>query len=608
MLSIETIHFPGAPSAYVNRDAAGIQALSGLRRINFFVGANNSGKSRLLRFIAQQRGLLVTYSERQRPKLALAYSELNRAIRELLDRGGYVGVGELQQTLGRRELGRSLPIGADDFIGISEELDSVEANGYQLQLRSGSSPRRNSQDVIRDIKAAIVGFRSQTAQLPASELRLPSNVARLYIPTLRSLRPLNSSGDQIAARYRADYEIDNEVKVLTGQTLYHQCRGLLLGDLESRERIRGYQEFLGEEVFGGEEVALIPRDGQESLYVKLGNRQERPIHELGDGVQSLIINTFPMFAFGPALVFIEEPELFLHPAMQRQLVCRMSTQLDQVWFLATHSNHALDLAVEGMQDDVSVHQFSERLEQRSGQTTAVQTFCVNAVPLDDARSLELIGARPSSILLANCVLWVEGITDRLYIRKLLELSGLLGSRLLEDIHFVFAEYGGSNRAHLSFREDADPREVRVLSIARYSVLIADADSRARNRSFVERMERELGDRFIKLPVREVENLLGPEVIAAVLSEHEGRAIPSAIFRPDEYKDRYLGSYCEEILRTNGGIQRTGGYADDSGTMKSKLDFCGRALRHLTAERLSPPAKELADALEARIVACNPTLR
>jgi AAA15 family ATPase/GTPase len=101
-----------------------------------------------------------------------------------------------------------------------------------------------------------------------------------------------------------------------------QVKDLLLGNLQEREIVYEFQKFLGIEFFNNQEIALIPSKNSDVLKVKIGNEKEQEIYNLGDGIQSIIILTFPLFLNKNKymLVFLEEPELFLHPGLQRKLL------------------------------------------------------------------------------------------------------------------------------------------------------------------------------------------------------------------------------------------------------------------------------------------------
>lgn len=91
--------------------------------------------------------------------------------------------------------------------------------------------------------------------------------------------------------------------------------------------------------------------------------EEYPIYQLGDGLQSLIICTYPIVTEQKpgSLFFIEEPDLGMHPSLQRSFVDVLKSyhlKKGHQFFLTTHSNHLLDL----LEDDelVSIFSFSEK--------------------------------------------------------------------------------------------------------------------------------------------------------------------------------------------------------------------------------------------------------
>ena len=144
------------------------------------------------------------------------------------------------------------------------------------------------------------------AKIPKTEKLL-----RLYIPALRGLRPFGDIGDCYSQRTQSDYFNTTPVPtIFTGLTLKTEIEELQQGDYSARKSVERFQKFLAREFFNGQEVALLSRKGKDVLYVKVGQEVELPIYELGDGIQTIIITTFPLFKSEQqaALVCIEEPE------------------------------------------------------------------------------------------------------------------------------------------------------------------------------------------------------------------------------------------------------------------------------------------------------------
>lgn len=119
---------------------------------------------------------------------------------------------------------------------------------------------------------------------------------------------------------------NGKLTIFTGLESYDLLKSYAHGDFNERNLIEKYQAYLSENFFDGEEVYLIPKEKDKNIIsIKIGNEFERPIYELGDGLQSIINITFPLFLnlkeieeTDNVLVFIEEPEIHLHPALQKK--------------------------------------------------------------------------------------------------------------------------------------------------------------------------------------------------------------------------------------------------------------------------------------------------
>src|SRR5205807_682440 len=125
--------------------------------------------------------------------------------------------------------------------------------------------------------------------------------------------------------------------------------------------------------------------------------------------------TFPLFMNeGKNLLFFcEEPELCMHPGMQRAFLKLITSDkfANHQYFLTTHSNHFLDLTQDF--DNVSIYTVQKQIAVTDKKEKDA-TFHIQNVSNEDRRCLEFLGVRNSSVFLSNCTIWVEGITDRRY--------------------------------------------------------------------------------------------------------------------------------------------------------------------------------------------------
>ena len=68
-----------------------------------------------------------------------------------------------------------------------------------------------------------------------------------------------------------------------------------------------------------------------------------------------------------------------------------------------------------------------------------------------------LGVKPSSVQIANKIIWVEGKYDAFYIRLLLNKKNIneSGRKYIEDYDYVFVPYGGSNGTLINFSLNDD---------------------------------------------------------------------------------------------------------------------------------------------------------
>jgi predicted ATP-dependent endonuclease of OLD family len=296
-----------------------------------------------------------------------------------------------------------------------------------------------------------------------------------------------------------------------------------LGEHDDRLKIQEFENYLSTTFFQGQAVHIVPRSGKDVLYFKIGDDKQYPIYDLGEGIQSIILLTYPLFFNeGKQIIFfIEEPELHLHPGLERIFIETLrSTRFESFqYFITTHSNHILDLTLE--YDNISIFSFEKK------RVSNEQQFIITNVNSDHKQLLELLGVRNSSVFLSNCTIWVEGITDRLYLRKYIEIiQQNKQMSFKEDYHYSFIEYAGNNITHWSFLESGDAQfaNINIEGICSKIFLIADNDgvdlpakrSREKKLQRQQQLQQKLGDHFYLTKGLEVENMLSKEVIKKLL--------------------------------------------------------------------------------------------
>ncbi|MFC1736845.1 ATP-dependent endonuclease [Candidatus Hydrogenedentota bacterium] len=468
----------------------------------------------------------------------------------------------------------------------------------------------------RDFYGAIEENLGLIVELLNKAYREIRSIERIYIPTLRGLRPPRKRGtsnsDFFEERTGEDYfencgDTDNR-SVFTGLNLYEEIRTHLLGKRSDRDKIGEYEKFLSKEFFQGKEITLIPQKDSDVLLIGIGD-EKHPVYHLGDGVQQMIIMTYPVFMKKdePTLVFIEEPELYLHPGMQTRLL-ELFTQAPEFAncqvFMATHSNHFLDMTLE--MDSISLFRFSKKPSSDS-EGNSKPEFLIENTCRADFELLRDLGVRNSSVFLTNCTIWVEGISDRIYLRKYLELYQKNfgdGQQLFrEDVHYSIAEYAGSNLSHWLFSdepdceddEDEDDREILAMHLCGRAMVIADKDEGKESKH--KKNQENLEECYLCLPVREIENLLAPKILKAVVEsylpkKHAGEFVMD-IGETKDYADEPLGSYIASVTKPE---EFGESFKAETGTIqKDKSTFAMKACKEMESmEDMSEAAKEVAE--------------
>jgi predicted ATP-dependent endonuclease of OLD family len=247
-------------------------------------------------------------------------------------------------------------------------------------------------------------------------------------------------------------------------------------------------------------IELCPEHNGQSLSIDM-NGKYLSIDSLGDGVQHLLMIAFHLATIQQNLLLVEEPETHLHPELQRNLMRIMRRDLRGQAFITTHSPVLLDSA----SPDTRFY----RVEHDEKASTAYGCHTSR----DLHRVLNLLDVRASDILQANVVVWVEGPTDRMFLKKCFQLRG---ERFVEGVHYQIAHYGGALRSYCTFSEL--PELVDLLKLSRHVVMVCDSDKENESDPIDDTKERlrveceKAGGIYWITDGREIENYLPDEVL------------------------------------------------------------------------------------------------
>lgn len=425
-----------------------LQGFDSFYPINIIIGRNNSGKSALLdiiKYVTSPYNISDVGHKQKNPEVLLikklSEDEISQAFPQNVS-GGMIP-GKSHYEYGIKWLNKPITIRLTEnkpnsFVNIDPPFD-VDIKDYidSLAARiqnpiSGKKFKRLSAD--RDIKPEVDG---------QPVLEENGNGATNIIQNFINKSDLNSSlvEKDLLNALNDIFQPDSEFSDIVIQ--YHRSKGVWEIYLEETEKGRIAVSHSG--------------SGLKTVILVLINIILMP------NLEGIKLSDY-IFAF-------EELENNLHPALQRRLLLyiqNIAKEKGCYFILTTHSNVIIDLFSKDKNTQI-VHVTHNG---KFATCKRVKTYIDNKGILDD------LDIRASDLLQSNCIVWVEGPSDRLYFNKWINIW--TNGQLKEGAHYQCIFYGGRLLAHLSANDEVknEANGIEILRVNRNAIILIDSDRKS----------------------------------------------------------------------------------------------------------------------------------
>ena len=504
-MNIDSIHFKGY--SCFKKEWAGFDKI---KPINVIIGRNNSGKSHLLDLVEAlcSKDKIDSQSWQYRCSGVLDEEALSSGFRKNhID--GALG-GNHWQAHGQHfvDIPITWEVGANG--DISNEVFPEDFKLDSPYGRSSTNARRSSiRQILKNVTHQFNGH-SFRRLLADRDIKTESQDVNL------TLGPDGNGASNIVRRF-----------ILSANPQFP-------GEVIKQELLDALNAIFGNDGEFSEITVQVHDDGESEgtqgyweIYLYEDKKGLTPLSKSGSGLKTILLVLLNLLVVPKAKIeenrnrsdFVfafEELENNLHPALLRRLfqyiedyAINEKTHI----FLTTHSSTALDFF--GISENAQIIHVLH--DGESARTTTVSAH------FDRLGVVSELGAKPSDLLQANGIVWVEGPSDRIYLNRWIDLYSK--GRFQEGRDYQCAFYGGALLARTQFKspEEAETDLVNLLRVNSNIIVVCDGDRVSKDSEIKGRVKR-INTEVEKIPdahiwitdAKEIENYIPGSVLEEAL--------------------------------------------------------------------------------------------
>lgn len=466
--------------------------ISGISSINVIIGKNNCGKSSLLDIIEMAYDI---------PALAKGKKEVQEIIadvpitQEMVTAifAGYSSIGSLgtPSSYWNNVKGKDISVKlsvkkhsySDDWEGDATIIPSSEILGSKRS----------------EWQRAIHCLNMQRGEYCFRRLAADRNIE----PEMETEMDLMSTGEGAS----------NIVRIFLNNSLYNETiieKDLLLA---LNEIMYPESEFISIKI---QQISDLAGKTMWEIFLQEKGSQRVALSKTGSGIKTIILMLLNLLVVpkmekykAKKIVYgFEELENNLHPALQRKLfdyIYKFAVENDVCVFLTTHSHVAINTFYNKKKANI----FHISKKNNISHIKKIETY------LDKTEILNDLDVKASDILQSNGIIWVEGPSDRIYIKRWMEI--LTDNIFLEGKHYQFLYYGGRLLSQYAAKEETEL--INILTTNRNAAIVIDSDKRYASASLNETKKRII-EEFTALNMfswvtkgKEIENYIPVEAIS-----------------------------------------------------------------------------------------------